>query len=104
MPMNNNAVIEHIVSWMGTYVEKSSTKGFVVGVSGGIDSALTSTLAARTGLPTLCLEMPIHQAKSQVTRAQEHIEKLKLEYDNVSSVEIDLTPVFDQFVASLPGE
>ena len=103
MPMNNNAVIEHIVSWMGTYVEKSSTKGFVVGVSGGIDSALTSTLAARTGLPTLCLEMPIHQAKSQVTRAQEHIEKLKLEYDNVSSVEIDLTPVFDQFVASLPG-
>jgi NAD+ synthase len=101
--MNNKAVIEHIVSWMAKYVAKSSTKGFVVGVSGGIDSALTSTLAAKTGLPTLCLEMPIHQAKSQVTRAREHIAKLESEYTNVTSVEIDLTPVFDQFVESLPS-
>ena len=101
--MNNKAVIEHIVSWMTNYVTKSSTKGFVVGVSGGIDSALTSTLAAKTGLPTLCLEMPIHQAASQVTRARQHIEKLETEYDNVTSVEIDLTPVFDQFVSSLPS-
>jgi NAD+ synthase len=101
--MDNKAVIEHIVSWMADYVAKSSTKGFVVGVSGGIDSALTSTLAAKTGLATLCLEMPIHQAKSQVTRAREHIEKLESDYDNVTSVEIDLTPVFDQFVESLPS-
>lgn len=101
--MNNNAVIEHIVKWMADYVASSSTKGFVVGVSGGIDSALTSTLAAKTGLPTFCLEMPIHQAQSQVTRAREHIEKLEKEYKNVSSLSIDLTPVFDQFVDSLPA-
>ena len=101
--MNNKAVIEYIVRWMEEYVSESSTKGFVVGVSGGIDSALTSTLAAKTGLPTLCLEMPIHQAASQVTRAREHIEKLASEYTNVASVEIDLTPVFDQFVKSLPA-
>ena len=101
--MNNAAVIEHIVNWMADYVGKSSTKGFVVGVSGGIDSALTSVLAAKTGRPTLCLEMPIHQAVSQVTRAREHIQKLESEYANVSSLEIDLTPVFDQFVASLPA-
>lgn len=101
--MKNEAVIEHIVSWMKTYVEQSHTKGFVVGVSGGIDSALTSTLAAKTGLPTLCLEMPIHQANSQVTRAREHIAQLEAKYPNVTSVETDLTPVFDQFVASLPA-
>lgn len=101
--MNNKAVIKYIVNWMEDYVAKSSTKGFVVGVSGGIDSALTSTLAAKTSLPTLCLEMPIHQAKSQVSRAREHIEKLESEYANVSSLEIDLTPLFDQFVASLPA-
>ena len=101
--MNNQAVIEYIVSWMADYVAKSSTKGFVVGVSGGIDSALTSTLAAKTGLQTMCLEMPIHQAPSQVTRARQHIETLESKYDNVSSQEIDLTPVFDQFVAGLPA-
>lgn len=101
--MNNKKVIEHIVNWMADYIAKSSTKGFVVGVSGGIDSALTSTLAAKTGLPTLCLEMPIHQAQSQVTRARQHIEKLEAEYSNVSSLEIDLTTVFDQFVESLPA-
>lgn len=101
--MKNEAVIEHIVSWMKAYVEQSHTKGFVVGVSGGIDSALTSTLAAKTGLPTLCLEMPIHQASSQVTRAREHIAQLEAKYPNVSSVETDLTPVFDQFVGSLPA-
>lgn len=101
--MNNTAVIEHIVSWMTDYISKSGTKGFVVGVSGGIDSALTSTLAAKTGLPTLCLEMPIHQAASQVTRAREHISQLEAQYPNVSSVEVDLTPVFDQFIASLPA-
>ena len=101
--MNNQAVIEYIVSWMADYVAKSSTKGFVVGVSGGIDSALTSTLAAKTGLQTMCLEMPSHQAPSQVTRARQHIETLESKYDNVSSQEIDLTPVFDQFVAGLPA-
>lgn len=101
--MNNTAVIDHIVDWMKQYVTKSSTKGFVVGVSGGIDSALTSTLAAKTGLPVLCLEMPIHQADSQVTRAREHIQQLESQFPNVSSIEADLTPVFDQFVDSLPA-
>ncbi|PID45386.1 MAG: NAD(+) synthase [Proteobacteria bacterium] len=101
--MKNKAVVEHIVKWMADYVEKSGTRGFVAGVSGGIDSALTSTLAAKTGLPTLCLEMPIHQASAQVTRAREHIVQLEATYPNVSSLEVDLTPVFDQFVDSLPA-
>jgi len=101
--MNNTAVIDHIVTWMKDYVGQSHTKGFVVGVSGGIDSALTSTLAAKTGLPTLCLEMPIHQPSSQVTRAREHISQLEAKYPNVSSIETDLTHLFEQFIASLPA-
>ncbi len=87
---------------MSDYVARTGTKGFVVGVSGGIDSAVTSSLCARTGLPTLCVEMPIHQSESQVTRAQEHIRQLKERYSNVEEVRLDLTPIFDSFVAELP--
>ena len=50
-----------IVKWLHKYLEKSGLDGFVVGVSGGIDSAVTSTLCAKTGFPTLVLNMPIHQ-------------------------------------------
>lgn len=100
--MNTDAIIEHITDWLKAYVEKSGTHGFVVGVSGGIDSAVTSSLCARTGLPTLCVEMPIHQAASQVTRAQEHIAQLKEKFPNVEEARLDLTPIFDSFVNALP--
>jgi len=76
--------------------------GFVVGVSGGIDSAVTSKLCALTGMKTLCLEMPIHQSSDQVSRARKHIDSLEIEHDNVSSKEIELTNIFDSFVDSLP--
>lgn len=99
--MHNSKVINHITDWLKDYAKNSGTKGFVVGVSGGIDSALTSSLCANTGLPILCVEMPIHQAKSQVNRARKHIEKLKEDYSNVSSVEVELTPIFDAFVSSV---
>ncbi|NRA94189.1 MAG: NAD(+) synthase, partial [Psychroserpens sp.] len=62
-----------------------------------IDSATTSTLCAKTGLEVLCLEMPIHQAKSHVSRAQEHIAQLKERFPNVSDSRVDLTPVFEEF-------
>ena len=97
------AVIDHIVDWLAQYQQSSKTNGFVVGVSGGIDSAVTSTLAASTGIPTLCVEMPIHQAPSQDSRATKHINTLKMRFANVSSVRSDLTPVFDEFVSALPG-
>ena len=56
-------VVRHIVNWLKKYKEKSKMKGFVIGVSGGIDSAVTSTLCAMTGMPVLCLEMEIYQKK-----------------------------------------
>ena len=95
--MKTDKVIDFIVNWMKDYATNAKVNGFVVGVSGGIDSAVTSTLCAKTGLPTLCIEMPIHQAQSHVTRAQEHIKQLKERFENVSDVRVDLTPVFEEF-------
>ena len=65
-------------------------QGFVVGVSGGIDSAVTSTLCAKTGIKLLCLEMPIMQELSQDSRASDHINWLKKNFKNVSSSRIPL--------------
>ncbi|MCW9003142.1 MAG: NAD(+) synthase [Rhodospirillales bacterium] len=101
--MNTVKVAAHIVGWMEDYAEKAGVGGFVVGVSGGIDSAVSSTLAARTGLPLTCVEMPIHQRKEQVTRAREHIDCLMAQYPNVKRVEVDLSGVFDGMIAALPG-
>ena len=96
-------VNEHIVSWLKQYAIKAKVDGFVVGISGGVDSAVTSTLCAQTGLPTLCVEMPIHQSISQMTRGKEHIEQLQNRFTNVSNVETNLTDVFDQFKTVVPA-
>lgn len=95
--MQTEKVAKHIVNWLKDYATKAGVNGFVVGVSGGIDSAVTSTLCAKTGMNVLVVEMPIHQAESHVSRAQEHIEQLKKRFDNVSDTRTDLTPVFDEF-------
>jgi NAD+ synthase len=100
--MKTEKVINHIVNWLKDYATNAGTKGFVVGVSGGIDSAVTSTLCARTGMPVLCLEMPIHQADSQVSRAERHIAWLKENYANVTSEFVNLTPVFDSLIKAFP--
>ncbi|PJJ09422.1 NAD+ synthase [Flavobacterium sp. 1] len=92
----------HIVKWLKSYAENSKVNGFVIGISGGVDSAVTSTLCAQTGLKVLCVEMPIHQAHSHVTRGREHIEQLKEQFPNVSSVEADLTSVFQDFIKQVP--
>jgi NAD+ synthase len=101
--MNTIAVADHISQWLKQYSEKSRTTGFVVGVSGGVDSALTATLCARTGLETILLEMPIHQAESQVSRAQEQIAFLKSNYSNVSDYRVDLTGTFETLIEALPA-
>lgn len=95
--MQTEKVIDYIVNWLKNYATQAKVNGFVVGVSGGIDSAVTSTLCAKTGLDVLCIEMPIHQAESHVTRAQEHIKQLKNRFANVKDTRVDLTPVFEEF-------
>ena len=96
-------VINHIVNWLRSYAESANMQGFVVGVSGGIDSALTSTLCAKTGLAVLCLEMNIHQEKEQVSRAHKHIKWLKNQFPNVTHHSLDLSPIFDAFTSSMPA-
>jgi len=89
---------QDIVKWLGDYVlENSSIKAFVVGVSGGIDSAVVSTLAASTGLPTYALGMPIHQNSEQKNLSDSHLEWLQENFNNVIVQKFDLTKVFDTF-------
>ncbi len=68
---------------------------YVVGVSGGVDSAVVSTLCAKTWLPLYVVEMPIHQSEAEITRAEEHIAWLKSNFTNVIEWREDLTQVFD---------
>lgn len=100
--MQVEKVVEHIVKWLKDYANNAKIEGFVIGVSGGIDSGLTSTLCAMTGLKVICVEMPIHQHESQVSRAQEHITQLKERFENVTDVRVDLTPVFESLKAQVP--
>ena len=102
--MENEKVKNHIVNWLTEYTTNSQTNGFVIGVSGGIDSALTSTLCALTGKKTILVEMPIHQDETQVSRGREHINFLKSKFSNCSSVEIDLTQTYDQFVSEISSK
>ena len=102
--MQTEKVVNHIVDWLKDYATKASVNGFVIGISGGIDSAVTSTLCAKTGLNVLCVEMPIHQAQSHVTRAQEHIKQLKSRFGNVSDTQVNLTPVFESFKSEVLSE
>lgn len=100
--MQTEKVIDHIVEWLKNYATTANVNGFVVGISGGIDSATTSSLCAKTGLRTLCLEMPIHQPPDHVSRAQEHIKQLKKRFANVSDVRVNLTETFETFKMALP--
>ena len=102
--MQTEKVIDHIVNWLKDYATNARVNGFVVGISGGIDSAVTSTLCAMTGLEVLCIEMPIHQAESHVSRAQEHIKQLSKRFENVQNTITDLTPVFDEFTTEVSLE
>tara|TARA_B100000427_G_C15450898_1_gene569556 strand:- start:210 stop:977 length:768 start_codon:yes stop_codon:yes gene_type:complete len=100
--MKTKAIIKHITQWMIDYANSSNTKGFVIGISGGIDSAITSVLAAKTKIPLICIEMPIHQNTTQVERGKMHIKWLKQNFSNVSSIEMDLSSVFDKFIENIP--
>ena len=102
--MNNEKVSKHIVDWLDSYIEKSGAKGFIVGISGGVDSALTSTLCAKTGKKTLIMTMPIRQTSAEYDRAIEHINDLKNKFPNVESLDIDLTNIFESIESTFPQD
>ena len=82
-------VIDYISNWLKQYALNAGVNGFVVGISGGVDSAVTSTLCARTGLKVLVLNMPIRQPKAELSRATEHIDWLRTNFSHVDAQTID---------------
>ena len=86
-----------IIKWLKDYNKESKTKCFVVGISGGIDSATVSTLCAMTGIETHVVSLPILQNSTQLKLANNHINWLKLNFKNVISHEKDLTDIFLKF-------
>lgn len=92
--MKTDQVIDYIVKWLCTYCEEAGLNGFVVGVSGGIDSAVTSTLCSKTGKDVIALNMPIYQDKGQESLSDKHIKWLEERFQNVKGIRVDLTSVF----------
>jgi len=90
-----------IADWLKEYADSNQITALVVGVSGGIDSAVTSTLCAKTGLKTIVLNMPIHQETSQYDLSNMHIGWLKSNWENVDSHTIDLTRTYDLYADEL---
>jgi NAD+ synthase len=91
---------KRIVKWLGDYVVDHNIKSFVVGVSGGIDSAVVSTLCAETGLKTYVLSMPLNQISSQDDLSNLHRKTLEDRYPNVTGLKIDLSSTYNQFITA----
>jgi NAD+ synthase len=95
---------QFIHNWLGEYAKNSGMNGFVVGVSGGIDSALTSTLCAKTGLPVIAISMPIYQQAGQESLADQHLQWLDSHFDNVTIHSLNLTSVFQSMESQFPAD
>lgn len=88
---------DKISNWLKDYLETANLDSFVIGVSGGIDSAVTSTLSAMTGKKTIVVSMPIHQKENELNRAHNHLKWLSEKFDNVEVLEFDLTQLYETF-------
>lgn len=97
-------VIDYISNWLKQYALNAGVNGFIIGISGGVDSAVTSALCARTGMKVLVLNMPIRQTKAEFARAAEHIEWLQTNFSNVEAHTIDLTDTFHQLEKTFPAK
>ncbi|MFV0248980.1 MAG: NAD(+) synthase [Tenacibaculum sp.] len=100
--MNTPKVVNHIVNWLKEYALNAKVDGFVIGISGGIDSAVSSVLCAKTALPVLAVKLPIYQCKNQLNLADKHCEQLKASFSNVKDIELSLNSTFDAFKKVLP--
>ena len=88
--------IDAISSWIKTYASENNLN-LVIGVSGGIDSAVTSAICAKTNIKTIVVSMPIRQNKRQHNLGLEHIVWLKSKYNNIQDYIINLDDVFNSF-------
>ena len=87
--------------WLKDYYYMYAIKAFVVGVSGGIDSAVVSTLCARTELPTYVLTMPLHSKAGNTFLSDLHAYQLEKKYSNVTIVNVDLNDTYDKFMIAV---
>ena len=97
--MNSNKKITYISNWIKDYAISLpfNPPSLIIGVSGGIDSAVTSTLCAKTGLKTIAVSMPIKQNQSQHDLSLRHLKWLEDSFDNVEIMTIELDEVFKSF-------
>ncbi len=102
--MDYSTIKRHITNWLTNYCDQASSKGFVIGISGGIDSAVTSTLCALTHRKVVLVNMPIRQSENEYNRAIEHIKDLQVKFPNVLAHEVQLSGVFSEFESVLPQE
>ena len=93
-----------VVGWLCKYAHDNKIDSFVVGVSGGIDSAVSSTLAVKTGKPTYLVGMPLNQAKDQETLSDAHMYWLKSNYPNVKVLKANLSETYAKLMSDLTGE
>ena len=99
--MNYQQLAFDIDRWLKDYYYMYAIKAFVVGVSGGIDSAVVSTLCAKTGLPTYVLTMPLHSKKENTLLSDTHATALVDYYPNVTLVNVDLSETYDKFISNI---
>jgi NAD+ synthase len=97
--MNSDKKITYISNWIKDYAISLpfNPPSLIIGVSGGIDSAVTSTLCAKTGLKTIAVSMPIKQNQSQHDLSLRHLKWLEDSFDNVEIMTIELDEVFKSF-------
>ncbi len=95
---------KRIVAWIKDYADSNGIKSLVVGVSGGIDSAVVSTLCAETGLPTYALTMPLLSKKENTALSDGHALGLVKRYSNVTNVNVDLTDSYKVFNLTVDDE
>jgi len=94
---------QFISNWIKDYVEKmpSKAQSLIIGISGGIDSSVSSTLSAMTGIKTIVLSMPIKQKSSQHDLSLKHQEWLVKNFDNVEAHTLNLDKLFETFKSTL---
>ena len=93
-----------MVGWLCKYAHDNNVDSFVVGVSGGIDSAVASTLAVRTGLPTYVIGMPLNQKIEQETLSDAHMFWLAKNYPNVKHLKANLSESYAKLMSDLTNE
>lgn len=98
---NYNELETSIVSWITNYVNENNLRGLVVGVSGGIDSAVVSTLCAETGIPTYVLSMPLNSNSDNDNLSDSYTDYLEDTYSNVTKIRVDLSSVYEKFMDTM---